>query len=195
MKTVVRLLIVLLVMPLVASADEQAELIIASIRTPRDTPVAYTELRMNPLLATPAQFRGHVEFASDGTLTKAVTEPLVERVSIGADAIVLERGNKKRRLKIRRDNPLFVFYSSLRAILAGDPAGVTAGYTVVTVAGGAEWQLELQAQNRGIAPLISEIVVRGSAHQIDFVRIVQAEDNWQEITFLHAGTADQSGAD
>ena len=44
------------------------------------------------------------------------------------------------------------------------------------------------------AKFIESITVRGNAGQIDFVRTVQGEDNWQELTFLHDATEPASGA-
>ncbi len=169
----------------VAAQDDVIRQLIESIDTPRDTPIPYTEVRMNPLLEAPVIFYGEVEFASDGTLEKRVSSPVVELVRIGAGVVVLERGNKKRSLSMRQNGNLWRFYSGLRAILAGDAEGVTEVYAVELQVAGESWQMELRPRSDEFATFISSITVRGQHGRIDFVRTVQGQDNWQETSFRH----------
>jgi hypothetical protein len=170
----------------VAGADEMdIRQIIASINTQRDVPVQFTELRMNPLLAEPVAFTGEVEFAVDGTLTKRIAAPVEERVSIGPEAVILERDGRKRSLSMRRDTDLWLFYSSLRAVLAGDPDGVIAAFDSAVIKSADQWEIELRPRSVELAGFIELMLVRGGNGRIDFVRTVQSEGNWQETSFHH----------
>ena len=84
-----------------SSADIRA--IVSSVSTPRDQQVAFGELRMSPLFETPLTFSGYVEFAADGTLSKFITDPVSEGVSISEQKITMQRGKKKRSLSLRRN--------------------------------------------------------------------------------------------
>ena len=185
MKLIIKLALLVLLATDVAAQDETVRAIIASIETPRDTAVMFTERRMSPLLAAAITLSGDVEFTADGTLSKRIVSPVAELVSIAPDAIVLERGGKTRRLTMRKSGNLWLFYTSLRAILAGDPQGVADVYAAEVQATGEVWQLELRPLSSEFAEFVTSITVRGSHNRIDFVRTVQGVDNWQELSFQH----------
>jgi len=185
MKLIIKLALLALLATDVAAQNETVRAIIASIETPRDTAVMFTERRMNPLLAAAITLSGEVEFSSDGTLSKRIVSPVAELVSIAPDAIVMERGGKIRRLTMRKSGNLWLFYTGLRAILAGDPEGVTDIYAVEVQTTGEIWQLEMRPHTNEFADFVTSITVRGSRNRIDFIRTVQGIDNWQELSFQH----------
>jgi hypothetical protein len=167
-------------------AAYEAMEIIAAIRTPRDTAVRFTESRLSPLLAAPLQLSGTVEFTTDGTLAKRITQPFTESISISASEVVLERAGKTQRLSVRRDGELWRLYTSLRAILAGEPATLEDSYAIAVTRDGPGWQLTLTPRDDTRLELLAALTVRGTAERIDWVRTEQTPDNWQEISFHHS---------
>ena len=177
---------VLLLVKINAMAQSPAEEIIAAIITERDVPVAFIEERMSPLLTQPLQLTGAVEFASDGTLSKRITAPFVEYISISADEVVLERDGRRRRVSMRRDTGLWRFYRSLRAMLGGDPEPVLAIYSAEVKTNGDEWVLELQpvaSDSTSVPEGLMPMTVSGRGPHIQRVETRQGDDNWQIITF------------
>ena len=168
-----------------AAGADAAHSIIQSVSTPRDQPVAFTELRMSPLFAEPVELQGVVEFSADGTLAKHVAEPFNELISISPQAVVLERNGKRRSVSMRRNSDLWEFYSGLLALLAGDPDGVNKYYEVSVIQPEPEWQVMLRPRSVALAAFVQEMVVKGADGRVLFVRTFQADDNWQEITFEH----------
>lgn len=169
-----------------AWGENTARSIIEAIDTARDHPVAFTELRMSPLFAEPAQLHGTVEFSADGTLSKHVTEPFSERISISPRSVVLERNGKSRSVSVRKDSDLWEFYSGLLALLAGEPDNVNEYFSVTLSQPGPEWQLVLRPVSAALSAFMQEMTVKGIGEQVVYVRTLQADDNWQEIVFNHA---------
>jgi len=183
------LAIIVLCMPVAAlaqSVETDAEAIVASIRTPRDVLVAFSEERMSPLLAEPMQLLGVVEFSSDGTLSKRINEPFSELISISPRKVVLERNGRRRNIKMHRNSELWRFYASLRAMLAGDLAGISEHYSLQVLQAGRSWKVALHPVANNTSGALVPMIVSGRDGRIERVETRQSDDNWQIITFSRA---------
>jgi hypothetical protein len=183
------LAMIVLCMPVAAmaqSVEADAEAIIASIRTPRDVLVAFSEERMSPLLAEPMQLSGVVEFGSDGTLSKRISEPFSELISISSRKVVLERNGRRRNINMRRDSELWRFYASLRAMLAGDLDGISEHYSLQVVKPGRVWKVALHPVANNTSGALVPMIVSGRDGRIERVETRQSDDNWQVLTFSRA---------
>ena len=137
-------------------------------------------------------FTGYVEFAADGTLTKFITEPVNEGVSISEQKITMQRGKKKRSLSLHHDSELWMFYTSLRAMLAGDPDGVLEIYEAEIVSGEPEWEVALSPRTAEFAAFTQSVTVKGSSVQ---QKIFTYDAKVRSDFFLYSKTESQADLD
>jgi len=171
--------------PASAAADSSSlDEVLAGIETPRDRPVQFVEVRMNPLLKEPLQLHGVVIFASDGSLAKVVSEPFDERVRISADFIEMQRGGRLRRLPLKRGHELGELYAGLRALLEGDAVTVNEIFVAGVVSGGVKehWRFELEPRSSRFGEYAQRLVISGEAGQVRVIRVELTGGEWQEMT-------------
>ena len=175
----VRLLSLLLFSLPLAALAQFAEL--GGISTERDQAIEFTELRMNGLLETPLQLHGHLLYGSDGSLTKRISEPIVETVTISATSVRMERNGKSRELSLRKAKALAEFYRALRALLDGDRSTINKMFDVHQSSAEEGWSFLLLPRDKSLQKLTSRLIVSGVGKQVLEIRIEKDAQNWQVL--------------
>ncbi|CAN5266224.1 hypothetical protein BH24PSE2_BH24PSE2_13990 [soil metagenome] len=179
------LFLLAMLVPFAVSAGPavDAGAILERIDTPLDTEMPFIETRMNPLLEEPLHLSGRVTFTSGGELTKLIERPFIERVGIARDHVELERDGEITRLSLRRRPGLRNFYRTLRALLEGDAAALLEMFEARATADGDCWTIVLSPSNEPLREFLERMTIAGRGSQIDRIRTVQAQDDWQELSF------------
>jgi len=177
-------LVVLLLMAVNASsAGSRLEQVISSVDVARDTPIQFVEKRMTRLFAEPLELSGYVIFGSDGTLSKVVTYPYKESVSISDSALVVVRGDQVRRLKIKQSSDLWFFYSGLKDLLSGNADGLSKLYEAEFSESAMGWEFLLRPRSGKARKQLESITVAGVGNTPTGFTVSFGADNWQDLSF------------
>ena len=155
---------------------------LAQVETSRDAPVAFTELRMNPLLSEPLRLNGTLTYTSDGELTKHIVAPMHEVVTLSDSHLLLERDGRSRKVRLKRMPDVAEFYSVLRALLDGDTDTIDSAFTVTEQRVGEGWSAKLVPRAMPLTGMLTEMTITGEGAQLLRIHIDQPGGSWQTLT-------------
>ena len=164
-------------------SDPELVRILASLDVQRDEPRAYSEYRMTGRLREPLKITGDIVFSSQGELIKRVIEPFTETITIGNNLVRVQRVNKTREFSIAKDQGLYDFFRSLRAMLEGDIDTIDELYAVAVERDGDNWTLICKPKNKYLRRYVLEMNVSGTADEITEIFIDQGRKRWQRLSF------------
>jgi hypothetical protein len=185
---VIRLLFVAIGCSLFSAAgavdvEEAARDILSRIQAPENAVFPFVELRKNRLLEEPMVLSGEMDFSSTEGLSKLITSPFVERVTISSVAVEIERDGETRRLLLKRKRGLPEFYSGLKALMDKDLTTLLALFDVESVTAGDEWTIVLIPVNPNLQKSLERMIITGRKARVTVIRTVQSPDVWQELSF------------
>lgn len=161
--------------------------VLGNLSAPRDTPIPFTELRMNTLLEEPLKLSGQLIYASDGSLSKLILEPVRETVTISASMVRIERNGKIREVPMRKVRELAQLYSGLRALLDGDLATLKDLFEISDRIDNDNWEVELVPLSKDFKKFASSLRVSGTGSQLNEIRITNSAQEWQLMQLAHPG--------
>ena len=165
------------------ASDQELVRILSSLDVPRDEPRAYSEYRMTARLREPLKITGDIVFSSRGELIKRVIDPFQETITIGNNLVRVQRVNKTREFSIAKDQGLYDFFRSLRAMLEGDINTIDELYVVAIERDGDNWMLICKPKNKYLRRYVLEMNVSGTADEITEIFIDQGRKRWQRLSF------------
>lgn len=141
-----RRLLVLAPMLLLATraAALDAEALVARLARPAPASIAFTEVRLSPLLRGPLIVGGELEFSGPGSLDRHVRQPYREDTAIRGESVRVEReGEPARSFGLQRAPELRGLLTGFSALLSGDVAGLKRSFEVQAQGTEQSWTLQL----------------------------------------------------
>jgi Outer membrane lipoprotein carrier protein LolA-like len=126
------------------AAALDAETIVARLARPAPASIAFTEVRLSPLLRAPLVVGGELEFSGPASLDRRVRRPYREDTAIRGESVRVEReGEQPRSFALKRAPELRGLLTGFSALLSGDVAGLQRSFEVQAQGTDASWTLQL----------------------------------------------------
>ena len=130
--------LVLIQIPTWAAAPEshalnvaQVDELIGRLARPAPATVAFTEVRLSPLLQNPLIVSGELGYAGPASLDRRVTEPYRELTTIRGESVRVEReGQPVRSFALKRAPELRGLLNGFSSLLNGDAAALRASFSI-----------------------------------------------------------------
>ncbi len=126
------------------AAALDADALVASLARPVPASIAFTEVRLSPLLRTPLIVGGELEFSGPESLDRHVRQPYREDTAIRGESVRVEReGEPARSFGLKRAPELRGLLTGFSALLSGDVSGLKNSFEVQAQGTEQSWTLEL----------------------------------------------------
>ena len=126
------------------AAALDADALVARLARPAPASIAFTEVRLSPLLRAPLIVGGELEFSGPGSLDRHVRQPYREDTAIRGESVRVEReGEPARSFGLKRAPELRGLLTGFSALLSGDAAGLKRGFEVQAQGTERSWTLQL----------------------------------------------------
>ena len=137
-------LVPLMLLPATPAAALDADALIARLAKPAPASIAFTEVRVSPLLREPLVVSGELEFSGPGSLDRHVRKPYREDTSIRGESVRVEReGEQSRSFALKRAPELRGLLTGFSSLLSGDVPGLKQSFDVQAQGTEASWTLQL----------------------------------------------------
>lgn len=177
-----------------AHATENAaalDALLQQLARPAPNATAFAELRESALLSEPLLLRGMLRQPDADTLVREVESPYVERSTIRAERVVVERADgSSRRFALRNAPELAALLDSFRAMLGGDRSLLERHYrTDLLGVASADWQLDLVPRNARQQRRIAMVRLFGQGENLACMQIVQGDGSSSHMLLGAAATS------
>lgn len=126
------------------AAALDADALVARLARPAPASIAFTEVRVSPLLRAPLIVSGELEFAGPASLDRHVREPYREDTAIRGESVRVEReGEPARSFGLKRAPELRGLLTGFSSLLTGDAAGLRRSFDVQANGTEESWTLQL----------------------------------------------------
>jgi hypothetical protein len=136
---------------------------------------AFKEKKFMALLDRPVESSGELLFTPPDRLEKRTVLPKPESVVVDREMVTLERGGKRRTLRLSDNPQVAVLVESLRATLAGDLAALTRTYSAMLEGSPSSWWFVLRPLDPALGTLVERIAIAGDGAGVRNVEIFQAD--------------------
>ena len=134
----------LMLLPATPAAALDADALIARLARPAPASIAFTEVRVSPLLREPLVVAGELEFSGPASLDRHVRKPYREDTSIRGESVRVEReGEQPRSFALKRAPELRGLLTGFSSLLTGDAAGLRRSFDVQAQVTEQAWTLQL----------------------------------------------------
>jgi outer membrane lipoprotein carrier protein LolA len=128
----------------ISAAALDADALIARLARPAPASIAFTEVRVSPLLREPLLVSGELEFSGPGSLDRHVRKPYREDTSIRGESVRVEReGEQSRSFALKRAPELRGLLTGFSSLLTGDVSGLKRSFDVQAQGTEQSWTLQL----------------------------------------------------
>lgn len=162
--------------------DLQAILAATAIEPPRS--VRFREERHNPMLKEPMVLTGTMEYLEPGKLRKRVEAPFQESYLVEPGQVSIEQDDETRVIRGQRGKFVSGFLGGIESVLAGDVESLQEQFEVEIEGTGDDWLLMLTPKSRRLSRHLQNLVVHGSAEQVDRIRI-QLDEEFHVMHMIH----------
>ncbi len=169
------------------AGDPQLAGFLATLSPAPQGPMPYVEQRMSALLAAPLEVRGDLTLGADGSIDKRVTAPAPESLRITATSLTLEKGGKRRVIKLSGDPRWRAFHAGVVGLLNRDAAALERVFAATLVESPAGWTLDLRPLKSAGRNGITLVRATGTGTRLVRLRLEQGSAEWQELDFAVAG--------
>jgi hypothetical protein len=126
------------------AAALDADALVAKLARPAPASIAFTEVRLSPLLRAPLVVSGELEFSGPTSLDRHVRQPYREDTAIRGESVRVEReGEPARSFGLKRAPELRGLLTGFSALLTGDAAGLRRSFEVQAEGTDESWTLQL----------------------------------------------------
>jgi outer membrane lipoprotein carrier protein LolA len=146
----------------------------------------YIEQQFSSLLKRPLESRGELVYEAPDHLEKRTIEPRAETLVVDGDQIVVQRGRRRHQWNLRDYPPITPFVASIRAILAGDRAGLERVFRVEFAGNLARWSMALRPLDAALAKSVAEIQIDGARDNLLHIEIKQTDGDRSLMTLRAA---------
>jgi outer membrane lipoprotein-sorting protein len=136
----------------------------------------FTEVRRMQLLRAPLEVQGTLRYVRPDTLERRVQSPYEETILIEGNRVSVDnpaRG-ERRSYALASLPAAYALVESLRATLAGDLAALERHYDVKLAGGREAWTLSLVPRDAGVAGMLAQVRLQGSAAHITRIEFDEA---------------------
>lgn len=134
----------LMLLPATPAAALDAEALIAKLARPAPASIAFTEVRVSPLLREPLVVSGELEFSGPASLDRHVRKPYREDTAIRGESVRVEReGEQSRSFALKRAPELQGLLTGFSSLLTGDVPGLRRSFDVQAQGTEQAWMLQL----------------------------------------------------
>lgn len=147
-----------------------------------ETGATFSERKYVALLETPLDSSGELVFTPPDRLEKRTLKPKPESLVVDRDTVTLERGGKRRTLRLNENPQVAVVVESIRGTLAGDLASLIRVYSAGLQGDSARWRLVLRPLDPALGTLVERIEIGGAEAQVRTVEIFQADGDRSVMT-------------
>ncbi len=134
------------------------------------------------LLDRPLESTGELLFIPPDRLEKRTLKPKPESLVVDGDVVTLERGGKRRTLRLSGNPQVAVLVESIRGTLAGDLASLTRTYSAGLQGDSSRWRLVLRPLDPALGTIVEHIEISGSEAVVRTVEIFQADGDRSVMT-------------
>ena len=128
----------------IPAAALDADALIAKLARPAPASIAFTEVRVSPLLREPLVVAGELEFSGPGSLDRHVRRPYSEDTSIRGESVRVQReGEQPRSFALKRAPELRGLLTGFSSLLTGDVPGLRRSFDVQAQGTDQAWTLRL----------------------------------------------------
>lgn len=139
-----RLLVLAPMLLATGAAALDADALVARLARPAPASIAFTEVRLSPLLRAPLIVGGELQFSGPGNLDRRVRQPYREDTAIRGESVRVEReGEPARSFGLKRAPQLRGLLTGFSALLSGDVAGLKSSFEVSAQGTEQSWTLQL----------------------------------------------------
>ena len=164
------------------AADWTVAQLFAELAKRGQTTATFQERKFLALLDRPLESSGELLFIPPDRLEKRTLRPKPESLVVDGDAVTLERGGKRRTLRLSGNPQVAVLVDSIRGTLAGDLASLTRTYSAGLQGDSTRWRLTLRPLDPSIGTLVEHIEIGGTGAQVRIVEIFQADGDRSVMT-------------
>ena len=133
-----------MLLPATPAAALDPDALIARLAKPAPASIAFTEVRVSPLLREPLVVSGELEFSGPGSLDRHVRKPYREDTSIRGESVRVEReGEQSRSFALKRAPELRGLLTGFSSLLTGDVPGLRRSFDVQAQGTEQSWTLQL----------------------------------------------------
>jgi hypothetical protein len=126
------------------AAALDADALVARLARPAPASIAFTEVRLSPLLRAPLIVSGELEFSGPTSLDRHVRQPYREDTAIRGESVRVEReGEPPRSFGLKRAPELRGLLTGFSSLLTGDAAGLRRSFEVQADGTEESWALQL----------------------------------------------------
>lgn len=144
----------------------------------------FTEVRRMQLLRVPLEVQGTLRYVRPDTLERRVQSPYEETIRIEGSRVTVDnpaRG-ERRSYALASLPAAYALVESLRATLAGDLAALERHYHLKLAGGREAWTLSLTPRDPGIAAMLTQVRLQGSAASITRIEFDEAAGDRTTMT-------------
>jgi outer membrane lipoprotein-sorting protein len=132
----------------------------------RSDHASFTERKSIAMLEEPVDSSGELFYTAPDRMEKRTLKPKPESMILDGDTLVMERGGKKRRLKLKDTPELAAFVDSIRGTLAGDREALERHYQLSLQGATDDWTLQLIPVDENIQAVVSRIRISGVGNEV-----------------------------
>jgi len=137
--------------------------------------VNFEETKHLAALTAPLVRRGTMRYVRPERLEMQVDKPYFERLEVVGGRLTIENRDGKRQIDLASQPLAGVLVEGLRAVLAGDLAGLARRYRYRFEGETGAWKLELEPLDKGAAAAVRRIDIEGSKAQLSRIAIEEAQ--------------------
>jgi hypothetical protein len=153
-----------------AAPLDAAELMALLSQVDKST-VNFEETKHLAALTAPLVRRGTMRYVRPERLEMQVDKPYFERLEVVGDRLTIENRDGKRQIDLASQPLAGVLVEGLRAVLAGDLAGLARHYRYRFEGELSAWKLELEPLDKGAAAAVRRIDIEGSKAQLSRIAV------------------------
>lgn len=148
----------------------------------------FTEVRRLQVLSTPLEVRGTLRYVRPDLLERQVQSPYEETIRIEGGRVSVDNPARgvRRSYALAALPAAYVLVESLRATLAGDGAALERHYQLRLQGTREAWLLILTPRDPGVADMLAEVRLHGSAERITRIEYDEGPGDRTEITLREA---------
>lgn len=135
----------------------------------------FVEKKSIAMLEEPVVASGELFYVAPDHLEKRTLKPKHESIILNDDTLVLEYGDRKRRLSLPDHPELAPFIESIRGTLAGDRQALERHYRLKLEGTPRHWTLQLIPVGDEAQKVVRRIRITGMGNALHSIRITQAD--------------------
>ena len=146
-----------------------------AMRQVRSDHATFTERKSIAMLEEPVDSSGELFYTAPDRMEKRTLKPKPESMILDRDTLVMQRGKKKRRLRLQDAPELVAFIDSIRGILAGDREALERHYRLTLEGTADDWTLQMVPSDDKVLRVVSQIRIAGAGNAVRSIETLQAD--------------------